>query len=81
MEVTRCWRQKAGEHLERACSLFTDLDPQDSAYKPLDSILAIAEEEFNLGNRVEAADNTETSPWAKSDPRLYRHTSSCISVS
>jgi hypothetical protein len=64
-EVTKCARQKASEYIDQACSLFTDLDPHDPAYKPLESILAIAEEEFNLGNLVEAADNIEASHWAK----------------
>jgi hypothetical protein len=45
--------------------LFTDLDPHDPAYKPLESILANTEEEFNLGNLVEADDNIVASHWTK----------------
>lgn len=64
-EVTKCARQKAGEYITQACNLFSELDSHDAAYKPLESLLANAEEQFNLGNLLEADGNTTLSPWAK----------------
>jgi hypothetical protein len=45
--------------------LFTELDPHDPAYEPLESLLAKADEEFNLGNLDESANHIESSQWAK----------------
>jgi hypothetical protein len=64
-EVTKCARQKASEYIDQACHLFTELDPHDPAYKPLQSLLSKAEEEFNLGNHDESGSNIELSQWAK----------------
>ena len=63
-EVAQSARQKAKVYIDRACSLFTELDQHDPAYKPLECLLAKAEEEFNLGNRVESAGSKGLSQWA-----------------